>query len=136
MVGRVARDGDAVLFVPGSGRNVALAYPGAFKGVRDVALAQGAAASGTLYGREVRVDGLRRRLRGLDRVWVVGDPGLLAGRYAADTAVERAEVAALDARFLGVEQTLSGEVIVRLYVRWNGAPASGTVPPRPRPERW
>nr|WP_241741268.1 glycosyltransferase family 39 protein [Streptomyces sp. L2] len=137
VAGREVRAGDAVLFVPGAGRNAALAYPGAFKGVRDVALARGAAVSGTLYGREVGAAELLGRMRRLDRVWVVGDPKLLAGRYPAETPVERAEVAALGAHFVGVAQARSGEVTVRLYVRWDGAPASGSpVPPRPRPERW
>ncbi|MEU6284169.1 glycosyltransferase family 39 protein [Streptomyces sp. NPDC047028] len=137
VAGREVRAGDAVLFVPGAGRNAALAYPGAFTGVRDVALARGAAVSGTLYGREVGTAVLLRRMRRLDRVWVVGDPKLLAGRYPAETAVERAEVTALGAHFVGVAQARSGEVTVRLYVRWDRAPASGSpVPPRPRPERW
>jgi hypothetical protein len=124
--------GDPVLFVPASMRNVALTYPGALRGTRDVALEAGAAETGTLYGREADVAELRRRLARLDRVWVVGDRRLLAGRWAPRPPVERAKVAVLWQEFAGREEAVRGGVTVRLYVRPVSArPRPPSAPPRP-----
>ncbi|GAA2775354.1 hypothetical protein GCM10010521_62330 [Streptomyces rameus] len=124
--------GDPVLFVPASMRNVALTYPGALRGTRDVALVAGAAETGTLYGREAGVAELRRRLARLDRVWVVGDRRLLAGRWAPRPPVERAKVAVLWQEFAGREEAVRGGVTVRLYVRPVSArPRPPSAPPRP-----
>lgn len=120
-VSRVAaRDvgpGDPVLFLPVQARNVAITYPGAFRGARDVALAEGAAASGTLYGRETGPAELRRRLARLDRVWVVADRDLLAGRWIPRSPTERAELALLAEDFAERRETVRDGTIVRLYVR-------------------
>ncbi|WP_251096814.1 glycosyltransferase family 39 protein [Streptomyces sp. Caat 7-52] len=127
--------GEPVLFVPTAMRNAALTYPGAFRGTRDVALAAGAAESGTLYGREAGVAELRRRLARLDRVWVVGDRRLLGGRWAPRNPVERAKVTVLWQEFSGREQVVRGGVTVRLYVRSvSDRPRPPSAPPRP--ERW
>ncbi|MFF8730179.1 glycosyltransferase family 39 protein [Streptomyces sp. NPDC015171] len=128
------RPGDPVLFVPAALRNTALAYPRGFPAVRDVALVAPAAESGTLYGRETGAAELRRRLARLDRVWVVGDRKLLAGRSAPRNAVERAKVAALWQQFTGGEQMVRDGVTVRLYVRPVSA-RSGPLPTPPRPVR-
>ncbi|MGW2650412.1 glycosyltransferase family 39 protein [Streptomyces sp. NPDC001393] len=109
--------GDAVLFLPSQVRNVALTYPGAFRGARDVALAEGAAGSGTLYGREAGARKVRRRIERLDRVWVVADPDLLAGHWIPRNHTERAELAALQRDFTGRQEILRGGIAVRLYVR-------------------
>ncbi|ANP57136.1 hypothetical protein AVL59_42660 [Streptomyces griseochromogenes] len=120
-VSRVAarrlRAGDSVLFLPAQARNVALAYPGAFRGARDVALAESGAESGTLYGREVDPGTLRRRMARLDRVWVVADRDLLAGRWKPGSHVERAKLAVLAQEFVPGRELVQGEVAVRLYVR-------------------
>ncbi|MYX94616.1 hypothetical protein GT045_07270 [Streptomyces sp. SID486] len=132
---RAVRPGEPVLFVPAPLRNVALTYPGALRGARDVALVAGAAESGTLYGREAGVAELRRRLARLDRVWVVGDRRVLAGRWAPRAPVERAKVAVLWQEFAGREEAVRGGVTVRLYVRPVSArPRPPSAPPRP--ERW
>ncbi|MFI9251347.1 glycosyltransferase family 39 protein [Streptomyces sp. NPDC053069] len=117
VVAREARPGDAVVFVPGSARNAALGYPRAFRGVRDVALAEGAAESGTLYGREAGAREVRDRLARLDRVWVVADPDLLAGRWSPRSPVERTKLAVLRREFAVREEILRGGTAVRLYVR-------------------
>ncbi len=135
VAGRYLGAGDPVLFLPVQMRNVALTYPGPFRGTRDIALVAGAAASGTLYGREAGAAEVRRRLASLDRVWVVADRTLLAGRWAPRNPVERTKAAVLRQEFVGREETVRGGVTVRLYVR----PVSGlpVLPPRPpRPERW
>ncbi|WP_330339643.1 glycosyltransferase family 39 protein [Streptomyces sp. NBC_00557] len=137
VVAREAAEGDAVLFLPAPARNAALAYPGAFRGVRDVALVEGAAGSGTLYGREAGPGEVRRRVARLDRVWVVADPGLLAGRRRPSNPVEQAKLAVLRRDFTGRKEVRRGGLVVRLYVR---DPLSGPVsrprsplsgPPRP-----
>jgi mannosyltransferase len=109
--------GDRVLFLPAQTRNAALTYPGAFRGTRDVALAEGAAASGTLYGREAGPGELRRRLARLDRVWVVADQALLAGRWSPRNPTERAKLAVLTNEFTGREGVARDGVTVRLYAR-------------------
>ncbi|MFF9769689.1 glycosyltransferase family 39 protein [Streptomyces sp. NPDC014636] len=124
--------GEPVLFVPAPLRNVALTYPRSLRGTRDVALVAGAAESGTLYGREAGVSELRRRLARLDRVWVVGDRRLLAGRWAPRDPVERAKAAVLRQEFAGRAEAVRGGVTVRLYVRPVSArPRPPSAPPRP-----
>lgn len=129
--------GDPVLFLPAQTRNVAITYPGAFRGVRDVALAESAAASGTLYGREIGAGELRRRLARLDRVWVVADQAVLDGRWVPGSPAERLKLAVLAEEFSQGEQAARDGVTVRLYVRRTTrirliAPMSS---PMPRPGR-
>ncbi|MFE0387069.1 glycosyltransferase family 39 protein [Streptomyces bungoensis] len=126
--------GEAVLFLPERMRNVALAYPGAFRGVRDVALAEPGDRSGTLYGREAGAEVLRRRVAGLGRVWVVGDPALLDGRRRPAGPAERVELDVLAQGFAPREESARGGATVRLYVRRarvSRSPAPRAVPPRP-----
>ncbi|MGW4567511.1 hypothetical protein ACWEN3_35710 [Streptomyces sp. NPDC004561] len=129
------RDGDTVLYLPSYTRNTALAYPGAFRGVRDVALAQAADVSGTLYGTETAPAELLRRLAGADRVWVVADRAVLAGRWTPRNPVERVKLAVLRQRFAIGGEAVRGRAVVRLYVRPATA-GTGPPPPRPRPARW
>ncbi|MEU9479749.1 glycosyltransferase family 39 protein [Streptomyces sp. NPDC048191] len=130
-VARETAPGDAVLFLPAHVRNVALTYPGAFRGTRDVALVKGAAASGTLYGREAGPREMRHRLARLERVWVVADRKLLAGRWSVRKPAERAKLAELRRDFTGRQQVRRGGVVVRLYVR-DRAPAAASRPPAPQ----
>ncbi|MGW3356629.1 glycosyltransferase family 39 protein [Streptomyces bungoensis] len=126
--------GEAVLFLPERMRNVALAYPGAFRGVRDVALAEPGDRSGTLYGREAGAEVLRRRVAGLGRVWVVGDPALLDGRRRPAGPAERVELDVLAQGFAPRGESARGGATVRLYVRRarvSRSPAPRAVPPRP-----
>ncbi|MGW7528590.1 glycosyltransferase family 39 protein [Streptomyces sp. NPDC054783] len=138
-VARGLAPGDGVLFLPAHMRNVALTYPGAFRGARDVALAEGAAGSGTLYGRQAGARQVRRRMERLDRVWVVADPDLLAGRRLPRDRTGRAELSALRRDFTGQEVVLRGGTAVRLYVRnpvkSPSVSASSPRAPLPRPPR-
>ncbi|MFG3011399.1 hypothetical protein ACGFZB_13245 [Streptomyces cinerochromogenes] len=127
--------GDPVLYLPVQMRNVALTYPGAFRGTRDVALVAGAGESGTLYGREAGAGEVRRRLAGVDRVWVVADRRVLAGSWVPRDPVERAKAAVLRQEFVARSEEVRGGVTVRLYVRPVSAPPAPPPPPR-RPERW
>lgn len=131
---RALRPGDPVLFLPAQTRNAALAYPGAFRGVRDVGLAVPAPESGTLYGREADAATLRGRVARMDRVWVLADPALLAGRWTPRSAAEKAKLALLAEEFVPAEESVRAGVAVRLYVRRPAvtrSPASPPVPPRP-----
>ncbi|MEV7159558.1 glycosyltransferase family 39 protein [Streptomyces misionensis] len=132
---RGVRAGDAVLYLPGSARNTALAYPGAFRGTRDLALAEPGAGSGTLYGVEAPVGQVRRRLAGVARVWVVADRAVLTGRRTPRSPVVRTELAVLRQEFRVAGEAVRGRDAVRLYVR-PVSPRSGPVPSPPRPARW
>ncbi|MDO0927454.1 glycosyltransferase family 39 protein [Streptomyces sp. TG1A-8] len=131
-VAREVRAGEGVVFVPVQARNAALAYPGAFRGVRDVALVEPGAGSGTLYGREAGPRALRRDLARLDRVWVVADRGLLAGRWRPHGPVERTKLDVLARDFVPGRESVRGKVTVRLYVRRAGALSAPAFPPAPR----
>ncbi|MEU6814750.1 glycosyltransferase family 39 protein [Streptomyces sp. NPDC046860] len=135
---RAVRAGEPVLFLPVQARNAALAYPRAFAGVRDVALDEPGPGSGTLYGREADAAEMKRRLAGLDRVWVVADRALLAGRWSPAGAAERAKLAVLTEEFMPAEEASEGDAGVRLYVRRvavsaEPGPVPVPVPPRPGP---
>jgi mannosyltransferase len=73
-VRRAARPGDVVLFMPARRREWLLSYPAVYARVRDVALAESPAASGTLEGTELPASVIRRRLLGADRVIALTDP--------------------------------------------------------------
>ncbi|WP_079178000.1 glycosyltransferase family 39 protein [Streptomyces mangrovisoli] len=126
---REMRSGDPVLYLPALVRRSALAYPGDFRHVRDLALAGPAARSGTLYGREVGAGALRRRLAGVRRLWVVADPYVLRSpRYPGDP-VERLKVTAVEEDFVPWEprrEFVRGGVVLRLYVRRAGLACGGS----------
>ncbi|MFE0515591.1 hypothetical protein [Streptomyces sp. NPDC058964] len=131
------RPGDPVLFLPLHARSTALAYPAGFRGTRDVALAVGAPRSGTLYGTEVGPDALRRRLAGLDRVWVVAERYMVDAAARPRSPTERLKLDVLNERFAPVTQTVRNRVVIRLYVRRTLATGSLARPPAPpRPGRW
>ncbi|MEW2618634.1 glycosyltransferase family 39 protein [Streptomyces sp. NPDC048106] len=129
------RKGDAVLYLPAYTRNTELAYPGAFRGTRDLALARAGDVSGTLYGTEVPGAEVRRRAAGLRRVWVVADRAVLAGRWTPRSPVERAKLALLRQEFTVRGEAVRGRAVVRLYVR-TLSPAGTRPPSPPRPARW
>ncbi|MEU3983684.1 glycosyltransferase family 39 protein [Streptomyces sp. NPDC026672] len=132
---RELRPGDPVLFLPSHARATALAYPGAFHGTRDVALAARAPASGTLYGTEVDPEVLRRRLAGLDRVWVVAERHAVLPPGPRDPG-ERLKLDVVNEEFALSEQSARDRVLVRLYVRRalvTDDPLLPAGPPRPAP---
>jgi mannosyltransferase len=66
------RPGDAIIY-PG-GQTIppwSLAYPQAFRPLRDIGLSRSGAAAGDLYGTSVPVSVLLRREAGVRRIWVV-----------------------------------------------------------------
>jgi mannosyltransferase len=75
IVSMYARPGDAVLYVTAHSRIVSQGYPGPFRKLRDIALAESPVASATLNGREVDPAVLHSRFASVGRVWVVSDNG-------------------------------------------------------------
>ncbi|MEU6461015.1 glycosyltransferase family 39 protein [Streptomyces sp. NPDC046976] len=130
------RKGDAVLYLPAYTRNTELAYPGAFRGTRDLVLARAGDVSGTLYGVEVPAPEVRSRVAGVQRVWVVADRAVLAGRWTPRNPSERAKLDLLQREFTVGAEAVRGRTVVRLYVR-PLSPASLRPPSLPpRPARW
>ncbi|GAA2501443.1 hypothetical protein GCM10023100_48050 [Actinocorallia cavernae] len=130
------RKGDAVLYLPAYTRNTELAYPGAFRGTRDLVLARRGDVSGTLYGVEVPAPEVRSRVAGVQRVWVVADRAVLAGRWTPRNPGERAKLDLLQREFTVGGEAVRGRTVVRLYVR-PLSPASLRPPSLPpRPARW
>ncbi|WP_234048398.1 glycosyltransferase family 39 protein [Streptomyces liliifuscus] len=109
--------GDSVLFLPSLGRRSALAYPKGFQGTRDIALEEPAHVSGTLYGRETGPDELRRRLAGLDRVWVVAEPYALKSAWYPSDPTERVKLTVVGEEFVPQAEFVRKGSILRLYVR-------------------
>ncbi|MFI5680551.1 glycosyltransferase family 39 protein [Streptomyces cellulosae] len=120
IVHREVRPGDPVLFLPSIARRPALAYPKGFRGAWDIALGESGARSGTLYGREIGAEALRRRLATVDRVWVVAEPYALRGHWSPEDPADRVKLDVLRERFVPEKSrtyTVQGGVTVRLYVR-------------------
>lgn len=95
------RDGDAVLFVPAARRDTALVSPGAFAGLKDIALSRGPAESGTLKGEEADPARISAALREQRRVLLVTDSRKAA--KPSGSASDRAKAAVLRAEFTVVE---------------------------------
>ncbi|MFF1408684.1 hypothetical protein ACFVX6_02620 [Streptomyces sp. NPDC058289] len=95
------RDGDAVLFVPAARRDTALVSPGAFTGLKDIALSRGPAESGTLKGEEADPARISAALREQRRVLLVTDSGKAA--KPSGSPADRAKAAVLRAEFTVVE---------------------------------
>jgi len=131
LAGRELRPGDPVLFLPSFWRVTALAYPGPFAGARDLALAESGARSGTLSGREVAPGELRRRLAGVDRVWIVAQSNLLPSRWVPGDPVDRVKLDVVDGEFACRRQFVSGRVKLALYIR--RTPPQYMVMPAPVP---
>ncbi|MFI1965961.1 glycosyltransferase family 39 protein [Streptomyces pathocidini] len=111
------KPGDALLFVPSAQRRIALAYPRAFTGRRDLALERPVAASGTLDGREVPPRELRARLAGTERVWVVAEPGVVNRAWFRRNRREQSKLAALHADFTTFSTAQSRSGTITLLVR-------------------
>jgi len=77
---------DGVLYLPSRRRVWSLADPGSVRRLRDLALARGPAASGTLYGTEVTAAVLRARMLATERIVAVSDP---VGEPLDPTPLER-----------------------------------------------
>ncbi|NEA62206.1 hypothetical protein G3I56_06320 [Streptomyces sp. SID12488] len=117
LAARELRPGDPVLFLPAIGRRSALAYPKGFRGTRDVALAESARTSGTLYGVESDPAALRRQLAGLDHVWLVAESYALRPSWHPDGPAERTKLAVVEKEFEPRRELVGSGVTLRLYER-------------------
>ncbi|OKJ00234.1 hypothetical protein AMK18_16340 [Streptomyces sp. CB01249] len=72
-VRRMKEPGTAVVFLPGARRDAALVSPEAFSGLRDIALARGPRASGTLNGVEAAPSRIRDAMLAQPRILLVTD---------------------------------------------------------------
>ncbi|MCD9878527.1 glycosyltransferase family 39 protein [Streptomyces sp. NR30] len=127
---RAARDirpGDPVLFLPSNWRLTALTYPKAFRRARDIALRESGPRSGTLSGIETTPAELRRKLAGVDRVWVVGQSRLLSSGLLPADPTERVKLAVVEEQFIARERYVSGRVTFLLYVRRPAVSVSAAV---------
>jgi mannosyltransferase len=109
--------GDALLFFPYYQRGIALAYPENFAGLRDVALREPVAVSGTLNGREAGPRVLRARLALAERVWVVALPRVEHRRWFRADTREQAKLAVLRQGFRRVSTTRAYNGTASLFVR-------------------
>ncbi|MFJ7156506.1 glycosyltransferase family 39 protein [Streptomyces sp. NPDC101118] len=103
--------GAGVVFVPAARRDTALVAPGAFQGLRDVALVRSPAASGTLHGVEAGPEAITRALLRERRVVLVDDAGAGAPANARDRAKRRV----LAGSFVAVRSEVSGGRRVTVY---------------------
>ncbi|MFB7594065.1 hypothetical protein [Streptomyces sp. NPDC056160] len=113
------RDGDAVLFVPAFRRDTALVSPGAFTGLRDIALVRGPAESGTLGGEEADPAVIRALTLAERRVLLVTDASTPAG--SAATARDGAKLAVLREHFTVVADERVRGRRVTVYERHSAA---------------
>ena len=115
VIAEQAQPGDAVLFLPASRRVIERGYPKAFTGVDDVALAQSAQQSATLWGVEITGPQLEAALRTRDRVWVVTGAERLGEQLSDQADQEKESLLYNDYRLAGV--TFFGQYQVKLYER-------------------
>jgi mannosyltransferase len=110
------RPGDAVLYVAPHSRIISQGYPGPFRKLRDVALAQSQVASATLNGTEVTADVLRSRFASVNRVWVISDNGPVLPVPAASDVLDNEKLSLVQAmRLIGRWHTKND--LMLLYAR-------------------
>ncbi|MEV0171398.1 glycosyltransferase family 39 protein [Streptomyces sp. NPDC050803] len=99
-------DADAIVFMPARRRVWTFTEPESVRGLRDLALARGPAASRTLYGTEVPASVIRARMLAAERVVSVRDP---AGQPPDGTPEEKVKRRVLARYFVECEtRTLQG----------------------------
>ncbi|MFJ8000868.1 hypothetical protein ACIQ7D_27705 [Streptomyces sp. NPDC096310] len=94
------RTGGAVLFVPAARRDTASVSPGAFTGLRDIALARSPEKSGTLKGVEAAPDRIREAMLAQRRILLVTDAPAVATPVTAER--DRVKVSVLRQHFTPV----------------------------------
>ncbi|NBE53598.1 glycosyltransferase family 39 protein [Streptomyces boluensis] len=129
LVDRQLGHGDAMLYLPSAGRRTALAYPDAFRGTKDVALARTAVASGTLYGEETGARELRNRLAGLEHVWLLAEPYAALPEWEPGDATERAKLTVVSEEFLLRDEFPTRSGVLRHYIRRPADKPVGWPPP-------
>lgn len=118
LAARELEPGGALLFLPSPGaRRAEAAYPADFKHPYDVALARSGARAGQLYGEETDAATLERRLRRVDRVWVVVDSRALRQGWTPWGETERMKDGILRRDFVRRAEYPARSGVLRLYER-------------------
>ncbi|MEV3875118.1 glycosyltransferase family 39 protein [Streptomyces sp. NPDC049906] len=122
-VRQLKRNGDAVLFMPAERRDTEALSPGAFSGLRDIALVEGPEESGTLKGREADEAPIRAAILAQRRVLLVTDATGVA--KPPWTARDRAKASVLKEHFAVVaDQQVRGRRVT-VYARLEPHRAEG-----------
>jgi mannosyltransferase len=117
-----AKPGDIIFYIPISGRVVALAYPGPFKDLRDIALDQSPLASATIYGTDVSPAVLKSRFVNVTRVWTISGTGDY--EYSGQATPTDKEQVKLISGMHEIDHWWDGDTVLRLY-------ATGPAPTTP-----
>lgn len=122
-VRRVKRPGDAVVFIPAARRDTALVSPGAFAGLRDVALRETPVESRTLKGEEADPARIRSAMLAQRRILLITDAPGVARPLSAER--DKAKTAVLEEYFtvVGDEQVRGRRLTVYERLRPAGAAA-------------
>ncbi len=110
VVARHEQPGDAVLYLPRDTSLVGVAYPAAFRHLRDIGLGKSAVASGTLRGLAAQPRLVASRLAQVRRVWTVQWTNPLSRSTVAPAALTRLLAALHLVRTWRVQS-----VVLRLY---------------------
>ncbi|MFC3576958.1 glycosyltransferase family 39 protein [Streptomyces yaanensis] len=105
--------GGAVVFIPSARRDTALVTPGAFVGLRDIALDRSPAASGTLHGIESDPDTTARAMLRERHIVLISD----AETHPAHNARDRAKQRVLREHFVKRSTTIRRGRSITLYER-------------------
>ena len=108
-----ARPTDIVFYVPWNQRSLGMGYPGPFRQLRDIALAESPLKSNTLLGTEVSLATWRHRLRNVSRVWLITSVSQRTLNEVTDP-VQRAELALIHTMRL-VGRWHADEDVLSLY---------------------
>ena len=108
-----ARPTDIVFYVPWNQRSLGMGYPGPFRQLRDIALAESPLKSNTLLGTEVSLATWRHRLRNVSRVWLITSVSQHTLNEVTDP-VQRAELALIHTMRL-VGRWHADEDVLSLY---------------------
>lgn len=114
-VRQLKKAGDAVLFIPAARRDTALVSPDGFVGLRDIALARGPVASGTLNGEETGPGRIRTAMLAQERILLVTDAPEVARPVSARR--DKAKTAVLKKYFTVVADELVRGRRVTVYDR-------------------
>ncbi|MET9953147.1 glycosyltransferase family 39 protein [Streptomyces sp. NPDC006339] len=116
---RLGGPGDAVVYIPAARRDTRMVSPGAFTGLRDIALAETPEASGTLKGVEDSPERIRAAMLSQRRILLVTDARKVARPVSAER--DRVKLSVLEEHFAPVTDAQVRGRRVTVYERRAGA---------------
>jgi mannosyltransferase len=108
-----ARPADIVFYVPWNQRSLGMGYPGPFRQLREIALAESPVKSDTMLGTEVSLATWHHRLRNVSRVWLITSASQHTLNEVTDP-VQRAELALIHTMRL-IGRWHANEDVLSLY---------------------